>query len=318
MTSESRSQDKRALVIAGPTASGKSRLALAAARAVDGVIINADSMQVYRDLAVLTARPGPVEMAQAPHRLYGTVDGATAYSVADWAAAATAEIEAAWSAGRVPILVGGTGLYFRALIDGLAQVPDIPAAVRDAVRARLERDGPAAAHAWLAELDPGMAERLAPGDRQRIGRALEVVLATGTSLADYQRSTPPGPLAGPQRAGAVTKYVLTLPRDALYARVDARLRDMLGEGALEEVAALAARRLDPDLPVMKALGVPPLMALLDGRLNRAEALARAQRDTRRYAKRQLTWLRNQFAPWPQVDAQEHGSIIKRILSEIVM
>ena len=201
MTSELRSRDKRALVIAGPTASGKSRLALAAARAVDGVIINADSMQVYRDLAVLTARPGPAEMAQAPHRLYGTVDGATVYSVADWAAAATAEVEAAWSADRLPILVGGTGLYFRALIDGLAQVPDIPTAVRDAVRARLERDGPAAAHAWLAELDPGMAERLAPGDRQRIGRALEVVLATGTSLADYQRSTPAGPLAGPQRAG---------------------------------------------------------------------------------------------------------------------
>ena len=318
MTSEVRSQNKRALLIAGPTASGKSRLALAAARAIDGVIINADSMQIYRDLAVLTARPGPAEMTQAPHRLYGTVDGATAFSVADWVAAATAEIDAAWDAGRVPILVGGTGLYFRALIDGLADVPDIPADVRRQVRARLERDGPAAAHAWLAELDPVMAERLAPGDRQRIGRALEVVLATGASLADYQRSTPAGPLAGPERAGALTKYVLVLPRDALYARVDARLADMLAQGALDEVAALAARRLDPDLPVMKALGVPPLMALLDGRLGRAEAQAQAQRDTRRYAKRQLTWLRHQFAHWPQADAQEHNSLIKKILSEIVM
>ncbi len=276
------------VIVAGPTASGKSSLALALAEELRGTIINADSMQVYRDLDVLTARPEPAALARVPHRLYGVIDVAEACSAGRWRALAMAEIAAARAAGRVPLLVGGTGLYLRALLEGLAPVPPVPAALREEARALQARLGGAAFHALLTDLDPETAGRLAPGDAHRLIRAYEVVKATGQGLAAWRRAqSAPG-----VNAAAI---VLLPPREALYAACDARFLAMVARGAEAEAAALLARGLAPTLPVMKALGIRELGDALAGRIDRGAAIAAAQQATRRYAKRQYTWFRHQLA-----------------------
>jgi tRNA dimethylallyltransferase len=280
------------VVIAGPTASGKSAHALELAEARGGVLINADASQVYADLPILSAGPSAAERARVPHRLFGTIDGAIACTAAHWAGLARAEIEAAWRGGRVPILVGGTGLYLRTLLDGIAPVPGIDRAVRQQVREL----PPAEVRASLAAEDPSMAARLHPNDAQRNARALEVVRSTGRSLADWQAAPPEGGLAGDV---TLEPLVIDRPRDELVARIDARVDAMWAAGALAEVERLAARGLSPTLPVMRAIGVPPLLAHLSGVLSADAAVARWKLDTRQYAKRQATWLRNQLAGWPR-------------------
>jgi tRNA dimethylallyltransferase len=283
-------ENQKAVLIAGPTASGKSALALELAQATGGVIINADSMQVYRDLCVLTARPPLEQETRAPHRLYGHIDAAVNFSAGAWVADAAKALAESRAQDRLPIFVGGSGLYFKALTRGLSAVPPIPPDVREDVRARLARDGVQALHAALMQRDPASAERLKPRDRTRIARALEVVEATGRSLTDWHRNGLP-PLLPP---AAFTAVFLEPERDELYARIDARFDAMLKEGALEEVAALAARRLDPLLPAMKAHGVPALIRHLDGELTLEEAAVIGRADTRHYAKRQFTWFRHQL------------------------
>lgn len=287
-----------AILIAGPTASGKSALALELAVKLGGVVINADSMQVYRDLRVITARPTAEEEARAPHRLYGHVDAAKNYSVGRWCVDARAALTEAQQAGRVPILVGGTGLYFKALTQGLAAIPPIPAGIRAAVRARLASGGIEALYAELARRDPTGAARLKPGDRSRIARALEVIEATGRSLADWHREGMQ-PLLDPGRAA---KVFLVPEREELHRRIDARFDAMLARGALDEVSKLAARGLDPLLPAMKAHGVPWLIRHLHGEIALAEAAEGGKRDTKRYTKRQVTWFRHQMPGWTWVAA----------------
>ena len=289
-----------AVLIAGPTASGKSALALALARKSGGVIINADSMQVYRDLCVLTARPSAEEEAEVPHRLYGHVDAAVNFSAGSWVSDAARVLAEVRAQQRRPIFVGGSGLYFKALTRGLSAVPPIPGEIREAVRARLDRDGVEALHAELARRDRAYAERLEPRDRSRIARALEVIEATGRSLLDWHREALP-PLLAP---GTFRALFLAPERDALYARIDARFETMLQHGALEEVARLAARKLDPLLPAMKAHGVPALIRHLEGEIVREEASEIGRADTRHYAKRQFTWFRHQLPEfeWVSPDA----------------
>jgi tRNA dimethylallyltransferase len=278
------------VLIAGPTASGKSALALDLAQRTGGVVINADSMQVYRDLHVLTARPTADEEAAVPHRLYGHVDAAINYSAGAWVTDATKVLAEVRAQDRMPIFVGGSGLYFKALTRGLSAVPPVPPDIRESVRARLDRDGIEALHAELSRRDPAYAERLKLRDRTRIARALEVIEATGCSLTDWHREGLP-PLLPP---GELTALFLAPGREALYARIDARFDAMLKAGALEEVAALAARKLDPLLPAMKAHGVPTLMSHLRGELSLEEAATIGRAHTRRYAKRQFTWFRHQL------------------------
>ncbi len=285
----------RSVLIAGPTASGKSALALALAERIGGIVINADSMQIYGDLKIITARPTPAEEAHVPHRLYGHVDAAVNYSVGQYVADATAAVDEARRGGRPAILVGGTGLYFKALTAGLAAVPPIPADIRAAVRERLEQHGAAALHAELTRRDPLAAGRLNVNDRTRIARALEVVEATGRSLLDWQREGLPA-LLSPD----APRVFITPDRAALYARIDARFDTMLAGGALDEVSALAARRLDPLLPAMKAHGVPWLIRHLAGEFPLDEAARQAKLDTRHYAKRQFTWFRHQLGDWPRM------------------
>ncbi|MTW17248.1 tRNA (adenosine(37)-N6)-dimethylallyltransferase MiaA [Rhodoplanes serenus] len=285
-----------AVLIAGPTASGKSALALALAERLDGVVINADSMQVYGDLRIITARPTPDEEARVPHRLYGHVDAAVNHSVGHYLADARAAITAAQAAGRVPIVCGGTGLYFKALTQGLSRVPPVPDAVRAAVRADLDRLGPEGLHAVLAERDPAAAARLAPRDRLRVARALEVLTATGRPLAAWQAESEPAVLAGAR----VVPVFLAPDRADLYARIDARFVRMIEAGALDEVRALGARGLDPLLPAMRAHGVPGLLQYLAGTASLEQAITKGQADTRHYAKRQHTWFRHQLPDWPWV------------------
>ena len=280
----------KAVLIAGPTASGKSALALELAEKRGGVVINADSMQVYRDLRVLTARPTAAEEARVPHRLYGHVDAAVNYSAGHFLADAAAVLAEAREQGRLPIFVGGTGLYFKALTQGLSAVPPIPPDVREAVRARLDHDGVEALHAELSRRDPLSAARLKPRDRTRIARALEVVEATGRSITDWHREGLPPLLP----TGAFHALFLAPERDALYQRIDARFDAMLTGGALPEVGRLAGRRLDPLLPAVKAHGVRPLIRHLKGEITLAEATAIGRADTRHYAKRQFTWFRHQL------------------------
>jgi len=284
----------RAVFIAGPTASGKSALALALAEQFNGVVINADSMQVYRDLRIITARPTPEEEARVTHLLYGHVDAAENYSVGRWCRAAEQAFNDTIDQGHVPIFVGGTGLYFKALTTGLAVVPPIPTSVRADVRERLQREGAPALHSELVQLDPVTAQRVTANDRSRISRALEVVLATGRPLSDWHRQGLP-PIVEPARA---VKTFVTCERKELVRRIEARFATMLEGGALDEVKALAVRRLDPSLPAMKAHGVPWLIRHLEGAISLDEAMAGAVMDTRRYAKRQLTWFRNQMKDWP--------------------
>ena len=289
----------KAVLIAGPTASGKSALALALAEKLGGVIVNADSMQVYRDLRVITARPTPEEEARVPHRLYGHVDAAENYSVGRWCRDVGEVLGEIAAAGRVPILVGGTGLYFKALTAGLAAVPPVAADIRAQVRGRLAEEGVAPLYAELTARDPDTAKRLMPKDRARIARALEVMLSTGRSLTDWHRDGLP-PLIDPARAA---KVFVTCERAELVRRIETRFAAMLEAGALEEVRALALRKLDPSLPAMKAHGVPWLIRHLAGEITLQEAGAGAVMDTRRYAKRQLTWFRNQMKDWPWAGAE---------------
>jgi len=290
----------KAVLIAGPTASGKSALALELALATDGVVINADSMQVYRDLRIITARPTAADEALVPHRLYGHVDAAVNFSAGAWVSDAAKALDGARAQGRLPIFIGGTGLYFKALTAGLAVVPPIPAEVRDDVRARLERNGVEALHAELARRDPPAAGRLNLRDRTRIARALEVIEATGRSLLDWQQEGQP-PLLPKDSFRAV---FLAPERDELYARIDARFDAMLGAGALREVERLAARHLDPLLPAMKAHGVPALIRHLRGGLSLEEAAGIGRADTRHYAKRQFTWFRHQLPEFEWVRPNE--------------
>jgi tRNA dimethylallyltransferase len=293
-----RAPSKRAVLIAGPTTSGKSALALALAEALGGTVINADSMQVYRDLRIITARPTPQEEARIPHLLYGHVDAAENYSVGCWCVDAGAAVAAVERAGRLPIVVGGTGLYFKALTRGLAAVPPIPAAIRAAVRARLAAEGIGPLYAELGERDPDAANRLMPGDRARVSRALEVVLATGRSLAQWHDHGM-APALDPDRA---VKIFLEVERAELYRRIDVRFDAMVAAGVIDEVRALARRELDPALPAMKAHGVPWLLRHLAGEIDLATAVAEAKRDTRRYTKRQATWFRHQLPDWTWVAA----------------
>ena len=278
---------KRALLIAGPTASGKSALALDLARKWGGVIINADATQVYAPLRILSARPLPDEEALVSHRLYGHLAGTAPYSVAAWLGEAKRELAAAWEQGLLPIMTGGTGLYFRALERGLAPVPRIPDEVRDRWR-NFTGD----LHQELWRLDPAMAKRILPSDRQRLVRALEVIEATGRSLLEWQaEGQAEAPLAGIE----VERIYMEVPRDELYQRAELRFEQMLRAGAVEEVRAIID--LDPSLPMMKAIGVPELASYLRGEVPLEEAAAQAKLSTRHYIKRQLTWWRGQMPHW---------------------
>ncbi|OJV27492.1 MAG: tRNA (adenosine(37)-N6)-dimethylallyltransferase MiaA [Sphingomonas sp. 67-36] len=293
---------QKVALIAGPTASGKSALAVALAEQADGVVINADASQVYRDLRILSARPDVADEARVPHRLFGYLDGAIACSAAQWAADAKREIAAAHQGGRLPVLVGGTGLYLRTLIDGIAPVPEIDPAIRAAIRAMPVAE----AYDALAREDIAAAARLNPGDTTRVARALEVVRSTGRTLADWQA----------ERSGGIgdtidLRPLILLPdRATLVAHCDARLVAMFEGGAVEEVAALTARGdLPADAPVRRAIGVPEIAAMLAGALSREEALAGAQLATRRYAKRQYTWFRHQPPPdWPRISQMPKGNL----------
>ncbi|HKQ54956.1 MAG TPA: tRNA (adenosine(37)-N6)-dimethylallyltransferase MiaA [Methyloceanibacter sp.] len=283
----------KAVLIAGPTASGKSAAALALAERFGGTVINADSMQVYRELPILAAHPAPDERARAPHRLYGTIAAAEAYSVGRWLDDAKQAIGDAAAEGRVPILAGGTGLYFKALQEGLAPVPDVPPEIRNLWRDRAATLGAETLHRELDARDPLMAARIPPTDSQRIVRALEVIDATSISLADWQGAGA-APVLAPD---CVVKLVIAPERAPLYAAIDARFDRMLEAGAIEEVGALLALGLDPGLPAMRAHGVRELAGHLSGRTTRAEAVAKAKTETRRYAKRQMTWLKRFMKDW---------------------
>jgi tRNA dimethylallyltransferase len=297
------------ILIAGPTASGKSALALTLAEKLNGEVVNADSMQVYRDLRIITARPTPGEEQRVPHRLYGHVDAAENYSVGRWCADAAATLAAAEAAGRPAVVIGGTGLYFNALTRGIAAVPPIPAAIREEVRSRLASEGAPTLHAELAARDPAGAARLRPGDRSRVTRALEVVLATGRSLYDWHDVNKPATI---DLAG-VAKVFLMPEREDLLKRIDARFDAMMAAGALDEVRALAARNLNPSLPAMKAHGVPWLLRHLKGDIALAEAVEGGKRDTRQYTKRQATWFRNQQPQFEWVAPQNAEAAVEKQL-----
>ena len=292
------------IIVAGPTASGKSALALELAAEIRGTIINADSQQIYRDLRILSARPDDAAMARVPHRLYGYLDAAERGSVGQWRALALAEIAAAHRAGLLPMLVGGTGLYLRALQHGLAAIPAVPTPVRAAAAALYEALGGEAFRERLAALDPAAAARLPPGDRQRLTRAYEVVTATGVPIGDWQARQ------GPTAAYRFATILMMPPREALYAACDARFGAMIAAGGLDEARALAERRLDPELPAMKAVGVPELLRHLRGEIALDQAVALAQRATRRYAKRQMTWFRHQVSPDLLLNEQLSESLLR--------
>ncbi|HET9573050.1 MAG TPA: tRNA (adenosine(37)-N6)-dimethylallyltransferase MiaA [Methyloceanibacter sp.] len=285
--------EAKTILIAGPTASGKSAVALALADRLGGTIINADSMQLYRELRLLTARPSEADEAVAPHRLYGTVSANDAFSVGRWLEAAQAAIAEATGGGSVPILVGGTGLYFKALIEGLAPVPDIPREVRAYWREQAARLNAEALHRELAARDPGVAAKLKPNDPQRIVRALEVIDATGVSLSEWQ-GTPAAPVLDAQ---TVTRLVIAPEREPLYAAIDARFDRMIENGAIEEVETLLAQGLDDSLPAMRAHGVRELRSYLAGACSLEDAKIKSKTESRRYAKRQMTWARRYMADW---------------------
>ena len=285
------------VLIAGPTASGKSRLAVALAEALGefggGRIVNADALQVYRELRIVTARPGAADEAREPHGRYGVLSALDVCSAARWRGMAMAEIRAAHADGAVPIVVGGSGLYFKVLTEGIAAVPEIPEEVRREGRSRLAQLGAAGLHAEIAAADGESAAAIAPGDSQRVVRAWEVLEATGDSLLAWQRRAgPPEPLPGP-----VARLVLLPPREDVYAAASARVVRMVADGALDEVAAFARLDPAPDLPAARALGVPEFRAVLAGGLRIEDAVAAIQRGSRRYAKRQFTWYRHQATDW---------------------
>jgi tRNA dimethylallyltransferase len=279
-----------AILITGPTASGKSALALEWAAKTDGVVINADSMQVYDTLRVLTARPSEDDMGGVPHKLYGHVPASTTYSTGAWLRDLAPLLQALRAEGRMPVIVGGTGLYFKALTGGLSEMPEVPEEIRTRLRGRLAEEGPEALHAVLGQVDPETAARLMVTDGQRIVRALEVFEASGTPLSRHQSRSGPA-LVDPERAA---KLVVLPDRAVLAERINRRFAGMLETGAVEEVEALLALGLPPELPVMRAIGVPEIGAYLRGELGRDEVIERGAAATRQYAKRQMTWFRNQM------------------------
>ena len=285
------------LFLAGPTASGKSALSLHAARALDGEIINADSMQVYDGLGVITARPEPHERGGIPHHLFGVIDPSRRCSVGQWSKLALAAIKDVTGRGKRAVLVGGTGLYFKALVEGLAPTPDVPQDVIAQVNALYAGGGLEALREAAEALDPVGAARIEAGDRQRLMRLIAVAKASGRPLSEIQSET--RPLINPDRTLGI---VIAPDREALYARIEARFDQMVSHGALEEARAIAERRLAADLPAMKAVGLPPLIAHVQGRLELDEAIELAKRDTRRYAKRQFTWFSNQHPGWARVNS----------------
>jgi len=307
---DGRAGARPAVIIAGPTASGKSACALAVAEAFRGTIINADAMQLYAELSVLTDRPGPAEMARAPHRLYGVLSARDPCSAGRWRRLALSEMAAASDAGRLPILAGGTGLYLKALLSGLAAVPPVSPRVRGEARAAYERLGRQAFAAELRRRDPGMTET--PPDKQRLIRAYEVLAATGRPLRDWQGEA--GDEAGPAYRFAIILFVP--PRDVLYETIERRFDRMMSRGGLEEARRIAALDLDPGLPAMKAVGLRELMAHVRGDLELAEAVAKAKQASRNYAKRQVTWFRHQLPGARRIGAQFSESLAEEIFSFI--
>ena len=300
-----------AVLIAGPTASGKSALALKLARDYGGAVINADAMQVYRELRVLSARPDADEEALAPHYLYGFVSAFEPFSVGRWLDAAKAALDDARAKGLTPIVVGGTGLYFAALLNGLAPIPEIHASIRVEARQKLTELGNERFHAELSARDPAMGAKLNPGDSQRLVRAWEVIEATGQSLAEWQALK-----GAPILTGDLARFVLKPNRDWLIERIARRFREMVANGALEEVRALRDGGLSADLPAARALGVPQLAAHLAGQLTLDQAIEQAVIQTRQYAKRQMTWFRHQMPDWRVIERssiEEAAAIIARVL-----
>jgi len=286
-----------AILITGPTASGKSALALRLARERNGVVINADSMQVYDTLRVLTARPSKEEMQGVPHLLYGHVPASSLYSTGEWLRDLSVLLSDLRGQARFPVIVGGTGLYFKALTGGLSDMPAIPEEIRDRLRGRLIEEGPAVLHTELSRRDPEMAEALRPGDGQRIVRALEVIEATGKSIRDYQKANGPV-IVDPDRA---QKFVVLPDRPVLHDRINRRFEAMMESGAVEEVEALLALKLAPDATAMKAIGVSQIADMLAGRMSEAEVIEKSAAATRQYAKRQMTWFRNQMGEdWTRI------------------
>ncbi|XDZ64810.1 tRNA (adenosine(37)-N6)-dimethylallyltransferase MiaA [Alphaproteobacteria bacterium LSUCC0684] len=309
-------ENRPVIILAGPTASGKSALALNLAMRGDGEIVNADSMQVYRDLPCLTAVPSMAEREAVPHHNYAVLDGAERCSVARWLDMTRKTVAEIRGRGRVPVLVGGTGLYIRAALSGITPLPDIPPEIRDKATALHRELGGRAFREKLAAYDPDLAGRLEDGDSQRLVRGMEVAMATGQKLSELQQAPPEGALPGPFQT------VLVMPERAeLYARIDARLPRMLENGAIDEARRFAARDLDPSLPLMKAVGLPPLLEFTRGLLSQEEAAQLACRDTRRYAKRQITWFRHQFSAMfcekSRFGEQYSESFFDKILSKVV-
>lgn len=304
-----------AILIHGPTASGKTALAVAMANRLGGEIVNADSMQVYGDLETLTARPSAEELAAAPHHLFGHVDAATHYSTGHWLAEAEAKIAEIRGRGKIPIIAGGTGLYLLALTQGLSEIPPVPEEMRAEARAIAQAEGGAGLKARLERVDPESAAALKTGDKQRLARAYEVWLATGKPFSGF-KGVRSAPVLG---EGEWLGIALTPPRARLYARIDRRFNAMLVEGAMDEARALADRGLDPGLPVMKAHGMPWLAAYIRGEIDAEAAVTHATRDTRRYAKRQFTWIGRQFPFWPRIPTEElekRGRVIFALYREI--
>lgn len=299
-----------AILIHGPTASGKTALAIEVARRLGGEVINADSMQVYSDLQVISARPTEEEMAGIPHHLFGYVDAATRYSTGEWLEAARGVLKKLQRRNKHAVIVGGTGLYLLALTQGLSDIPPVPDEIRAEVKAIAEAEGADGLRVRLAPHDPELAERLGSGDRQRLARAYEVWLATGRPLSDFQTERQPPVLKDGEWIG----LALTPPRAALYKKIDRRFEGMLMQGAMAEAHALVARGLDPELPVMKAHGMPWLAAFARGEISAEAAAENAKRDTRRYAKRQFTWIGRQFPFWPRIPSPETADRMRVIFA----
>ena len=311
---QSVSRDERSasyIMIAGPTASGKSHAAVDLAKALGGEVINADSMQLYADLSVLTARPSLSDMENVPHHLYGVANGAHRGSVAEWLKLAADAMMLVRSRGNIPILIGGTGMYLDAAISGIAPVPEVPVAIHDATAVLYQQLGSSTFQKQLATLDPQIAERIADGDSQRLIRAMSVITATGTPLSVWQAKDHKGALIG-----QALKIAILPNREILYRRINERFNIMLDAGALDEVRCLAARDLDPSLPLMKALGVSALKSVLDGKMTIGEAEYISKRDSRHYAKRQMTWLRNNYNAQITIKTKLSKSLIEHIFSLI--
>lgn len=289
----------KAVLIAGPTASGKSALAMDIAEALDGVVVNADSQQVYREWRVLTARPSEADETRLPHRLYGHIPLDAAYSVGHW----LRDLEGVLSEPRVPVIVGGTGLYFKGLTEGLAPIPEVPPEDRAEAEEDLDRLGLEGLVAALQQEDPGTAANIDLSNPRRVLRAWEVLRSSGTGLATWQAETPPPRLA----LSDVMAIVLEPPREWLYARCDARFDQMILDGALDEVRAVMAHDMPAAAPGLRALGAPELMAHLQGEVPLYEAIETAKMETRRYAKRQSTWMRNQMGSWHRIDSSQPGA-----------